>query len=312
MDEWVPKLAPQLRALVELVAQDGHMTQAAAALGVPQSSMSRRVHALEAELGVPLLVRTGRTVALTPAARQLVAQVRGPLHELELAVGTATGTADPEHGTVRFGFPLTMGSGPVPDFLAAFHFLHPGIRLHLTQAHGSALLEDLRSGDLDLAITIPPPADLRCVRIGTQPIVAALPDDHPLAARAAVRLEELRHETFIANPPSFDLRERTESWCRAAGFGPSVPIEITEFATIRELVGRGLGIALVPQDTGHAQGVVDVPLTDGTSDARSPYRRDAALVWSPLPASPATEQLSRFLQERSAPRPAPRPRRSRR
>jgi len=68
MDDWSAILAPQLRALTELAAHDGHMTQAAAALGIPQSSMSRRIHALEATLRTPLLVRNGRTVRLTPAA----------------------------------------------------------------------------------------------------------------------------------------------------------------------------------------------------------------------------------------------------
>lgn len=292
MDEWVPRLAPQLRALVELVAQDGHMTQAASVLGVPQSSMSRRVHALEGELGVPLIVRSGRTVTLTPAARDLVAQVRGPLHELELAVGAVAGTADPEHGTIRFGFPLTMGSGKVPDLLTAFHRKHPGIRLHLKQAHGSALMAELRSGDLDLAITIPPPSNLRHVIIDTQPICAALPKGHDLATRASLRLDELQGETFIANPLSYNLRALTEAWCRQSGFSPAVSIEITEFATIRELIGRGLGIALLPHNNQPMPGMVEVPLS-GDGD----YSRDVALVWSPVPPTPASEQLSGYLQD---------------
>lgn len=286
------RLSPQLRALVELVAQDGHMTQAASALGVPQSSMSRRVHALEVELGVPLIVRSGRNVTLTPAARDLVAQVRGPLHELELAVGSVTGTADPEHGTIRFGFPLTMGSGKVPDLLTAFHRQHPGIRLHLKQAHGSALIAELHSGDLDLAITIPPPSDLRHVIIDAQPICAALPKDHPLATRESLRLDELHSETFIANPPSYDLRALTETWCRQSGFSPAVSIEITEFATVRELIGRGLGIALLPHNTQPEPHVVEVPLSGDAA-----YSRDVALAWSPVPQTPASAQLSTYLQE---------------
>lgn len=288
----MPRLAPQLRALVELVVQDGHMTQAASTLGVPQSSMSRRVHSLEAELGVPLILRSGRTVTLTPVARELVAQVRGPLHELELAVGTATGTADPEHGTVRFGFPLTMGSGKTPDLLAAFHRHHPGIRLHLKQAHGSALMADLRSGDLDLAITIPPPNDLQHVIIDNQPICAALPQEHPLATRVSLRLDELHGETFIANPSSYNLRALTEAWCQKLGFSPAVSIEITEFATIRELISRGLGVALLPHNDRPTPGVVEVPLTGDTT-----YSRDIALVWSPIPPTPATQQLNSYFQE---------------
>ena len=253
--------------------------------------MSRRIHALEAELGVPLIVRSGRTVTLTPAARDLVTQVRGPLHELELAVGAVTGTADPEHGTIRFGFPLTMGSAKVPDLLAAFHREHPHIRLHLKQAHGSALMAELRSGDLDLAITIPPPSNLRHVIIDAQPVCAVLSKSHPLATRKSLRLDMLHGETFIANPLSYNLRTRTEAWCRKSGFSPAVSIEITEFSTIRELIGRGLGIALLPHNTQPMPGVVEVPLVDAAA-----YSRDVALAWSPVPPTPASQQLSDYLQ----------------
>lgn len=104
MDQWTVHLAPQLRALVALAAHDGHMTQAAAALDIPQSSMSRRIHALQTTLRVPLLIHDGRTVRLTPDAQRLAACVRGPLDELDDKLTEVT-EADPDHGTVRFGFP---------------------------------------------------------------------------------------------------------------------------------------------------------------------------------------------------------------
>ena len=91
MDQWTNRLAPLLRSLVELAAHDGHMTRAAAALGVPQSSMSRRVHALEQELRVPLLIHDGRIVRLTPAARRLARLSSEPLRRLDLAVAEVTG-----------------------------------------------------------------------------------------------------------------------------------------------------------------------------------------------------------------------------
>lgn len=142
MDQWTNRLAPHLRALVALSAHDGHMTQAAEELGVPQSSMSRRVHALEKELGIPLLIHDGRIVRLTAAAQRLAKQMREPLRELDSVIGEVTGEADPDQGTVRFGFPLTMGSGRIPDLLAEFRHHHPGIKVLLKQAHGSALTVD--------------------------------------------------------------------------------------------------------------------------------------------------------------------------
>jgi DNA-binding transcriptional LysR family regulator len=290
MDQWMGLLAPQLRALAALADNDGHMTRAADSLGIPQSSMSRRIHALEKTLGLSLVIHDGRAVQLTPAAHQLAERTRDPLHELEAAIDTIAGEADPDHGTVRFGFPLTMGSGRVPALIAEFHRVAPGIRLQINQAHGSELSADLSSGALDVAVVIPPPADVRCTLIGTQPIRVVLSTDHRLASRRRLRLEELHDETFIANPASYNLRQLTETWCAGAGFTPQIPVEITEFVTIRELIGRGLGIALLPHDPRRAPNTIEVPLSPDT------YRRDISLAWGPTAVTPASRRLLTFIR----------------
>ncbi|WGL51718.1 LysR family transcriptional regulator [Nocardioides sp. BP30] len=291
MDQWLRKLSPHLAALVALAENDCHMTRAAATLGVPQSSMSRRIHALEHDLGLPLLIHDGRVVRLTPAAQQLARQVREPLRDLERVVGAITGEADPDSGTVRFGFPLTMGSGLIPDLLVEFRRRHPGIRVALKQAHGAQLSADLLAGSLDLALTIPAPERLQHVLVGTQQIHVLLPEDHRLADADRIRLEDLREETFIANPASYNLRQLTERWCHDAGFTPDVAIEVTEFATIRELISRGLGIALLPHDERTPPGIAERPLA-GTG-----HHRAIALAWSASVPAPATRRLSTFLRE---------------
>lgn len=290
MDQWTSLLVPQLRALDELAAHDGHMTRAADALGIPQSSMSRRIHALEKEIGVPLIIQEGRTVRLTPAARTLAEQARRPLRELESSIETVAGEADPNHGTVRFGFPLTMGAGTVPTLIAEFHRRAPGIRLQIKQAHGSELAADLTAGTLDVAVVIPPPEGVQHVVVGRQEIRAVLPATHPLAGRRRLRLDELQGETFIANPASYQLRQMTETWCADAGFTPRVPVEITEFGTIRELVGRGMGLALLPHDEHTSRRVREIPLTPNA------YRRDIALAWSATAVTPVSRRLLEFVR----------------
>lgn len=290
MDHWLSLLAPQLHALAALAAHDGHMTRAAAALGIPQSSMSRRIHALEADLKTPLLVHAGRSVRLTAAGEELARRIREPLRELGLAVDAVVGEGDGEHGTVRFGFPLTMGSGRLPDLLSAFRHAHPGITVTLKQGHGSELVRDLETGVLDLAVTIPPPERLPHTVIGSQEILAALPRTHPLAAAPRIRLAQLRSETFIANPPDYHLRGSTERWCAAAGFTPAIAVEVTEFATIRELIARGLGVALLPHDDRAPSDVAEVPLA-------GEHRRAVALARATATLAPATRHLHDFLLE---------------
>ncbi|MCV7430374.1 LysR substrate-binding domain-containing protein [Mycolicibacterium bacteremicum] len=292
MDRWSGLLAPQLRALDELVACDGHMTRAAERLGIPQSSMSRRIHTLQKTLGVVLIVADGRAVRLTPAAVRLAGRIRDPLRALESGVESVAADADAEHGTVRFGFPLTMGAGRLPGLIAEFHRRAPGIRLHLKQAHGSQLAADLRSAELDVAVLIPPPDGLRHSVIGTQLIHAVLPAGHRLAARRRIRLTELREEIFIANPASYNLRRLTEDWCEAVGFAPAVALEITEFATIRELIARGLGVALLPHDGRTAPGTVEIALSPTT------YQREIALAWSDTAVTPASQRFLAFVRDR--------------
>ncbi|MGW0162401.1 LysR substrate-binding domain-containing protein [Mycobacterium sp. NPDC003323] len=292
MNEWSALLAPQLRALDVLAACDGHMTRASERLGIPQSSMSRRIHALEKTLGVPLVVQEGRTVRLTSAATRLADRIRDPLRALDFSVESIAGEADAEHGVVRFGFPLTMGSGTLPTLISEFHRRVPGIRLQIKQAHGSQLAADLRSGELDVAVLIPAPRDLPHTVVGQQTIQAVLPAGHRLGTRRRIRLTELRDETFIANPASYNLRQLTEQWCRSAGFDPAVTVEITEFATIRELIGRGLGVALLPHDGRIAGGTAEVALSPAG------FRRDIALAWGPTAASAVGRRLLGFLRER--------------
>jgi DNA-binding transcriptional LysR family regulator len=160
----------------------------------------------------------------------------------------------------------------------------------MKQAHGSELAADLKSGALDVAVVIPPPDGVEHVVIGGQPIRAVLPAAHPLAARRRLRLDELRDETFIANPPSYHLRQATESWCRDSGFVPHVPVEIAEFSTIRELVGRGMGIALLPHDEHTSRKVREIPLSPNS------YQRQIALAWAPTAGTPAARRLLTFLR----------------
>ncbi|MGN0042236.1 MULTISPECIES: LysR substrate-binding domain-containing protein [unclassified Rhodococcus (in: high G+C Gram-positive bacteria)] len=257
-----------LLAAFDAAAREGHITHAADRLGVPQSSVSRRIKALEHTMGVSLFQQIGRGVALTTAGRELHARTRETIRELDDAINTVRSHADPDSGIVRFGFPLTLGPVSVPSLLAEFHRDAPRIRLHLVQAHGEALAAMVRDGRLDLAVMIPPPEDLVVTVLGSQPLLLHVADTHPLAERDRVDLGELADEHFIAGPPTYHVRTELDNYCRAAGFDPYIAFEISEFDTIRALVAQGLGIALLPRAeipqpgvaTVHVSGIADRPI----------------------------------------------------
>jgi DNA-binding transcriptional LysR family regulator len=179
-----------------------------------------------------------------------------------------------------------MGSGLIPDLLASFRQQHPGIRVQLKQAHGSELEAHLLTGELDLAVVIPVPTRLNHLTIGAQQIYVVLPTDHHLAGESELRLDALEGEVFIANPPSYNLRQLTETWCRQAGYEPDITIEVTEFATIRELISRNLGIALLPHDARTPTNLIEIPL------AGHPYTRTIALAWGTTTQSAPTRRVS--------------------
>ncbi|MEE2056264.1 LysR family transcriptional regulator [Rhodococcus artemisiae] len=241
----IAEIVPLLAAF-DTAATEGHITHAAAVLGVPQSSLSRRLKSLEQILGVALFQPVGRGVALTAAGRDLHERTRGALREIDDAVHVVRSNADPDSGSVRFGFPLTLGPVSIPSLLAEFHDTAPLIRFGLVQAHGEALCAMVREGRLDLAVVIPPPDDLPTVHLGTQRILLYVAPSHELAGRTQIDLAELAEERFIANPPDYHLRQLLETWCKEAGFVPQVAFEIGEFETARALVAQGLGVALLP------------------------------------------------------------------
>ncbi|MFC4128536.1 LysR family transcriptional regulator [Nocardia rhizosphaerae] len=285
-------VAPLLAAF-DAAAETGNFTRAAQRLGVPQSSLSRRIKAIEQALGVALFQQSGRGVTLTAQGHALHERTRGLVGALDDAVRAVRADADPDSGLVHFGFPLTLGPVSIPSLLAQFHAGAPRIRLRLVQAHGEALAEQVRAGTLDLAVMIPPPPDLPSVPLGRQRIDLHVARTHPLARAGRVALAELAETPFIANPPSYQLRALLDSWCAAAGFMPRVLFEITEFDTLRELVALGLGVALLPAAEQPHPDLVIVPI-DGERD------REIGLVSGDHRPTLAVARLREFLITRAA------------
>lgn len=288
-EELVPLLAAFATA-----ADEGHITRAAQRLGVPQSSLSRRLKAVERSVGVPLFQPLGRGIALTAAGRELFDRTRDLVGALDDAVTVVRGHADPDRGLVRFGFPLTLGPVSIPSLLADFHGSAPRIRLYLVQAHGEALAEMIRDGRLDLAVMIPAPTDLPAITLGHQRIHLYVGRDHRLAGQGTAELSDLADESFIANPPTYHLRHLLDTQCAAAGFTPKVVFEITEFDTLRALVARNLGIALLPEP--------EMPHPDLHRIALSiPVERSIGLVSGHHRPTPAVARLRDFVARHPSP-----------
>ncbi|MFG2208745.1 LysR family transcriptional regulator [Streptomyces sp. NPDC048638] len=261
-DSWAYALAPRL-AQFAAVARHEHVTRAAHELGMPQPTLSRAIVRLEEDLGVALFARHGRTLSLTPAGRAFRASAERMLTDLERATDSVRADADPTAGKVAFGFLHTLGSETVPGLLRTFRVDHPRVRFQLVQNYGEAMIERLRTGDLDLCLTSPVPdyPDLVARRLDEQKLRLVVPDDHPLAGRKRIRLAEAAGELFVTLEPGFGLRRITDALCAEAGFTPRVAFEGEEAETLRGLVAAGLGVALLPPPAVPRPGVAELTVT---------------------------------------------------
>jgi DNA-binding transcriptional LysR family regulator len=248
-DAALDAFVPLLRQFVT-VAREEHMTRAAELLGVPQPTLSRSIARLEAELGMPLFTRPGRSVRLTRHGRYLLESSERALALLSASLEHMTGEADPLRGRVALGFLHTLGGEVVPQLLKGFRASHPAVRFALVQDGGQALLARLRDGEIDLCLTAPLPdaPDLLARGLAEQRIDLFVPVGHRLAAAASdgMPLSAAAREEFIVMEHGYGLRAITDAMCREAGFEPTIAFEGEEADTARGLVGAGLGVSLLP------------------------------------------------------------------
>ena len=239
----------RLRVLCE-VARCGSLAGAADVLSYTPSAVSQQIQALEREAGVTLLERRARGVILTEAGETLVAHAEAILTRLDAAEAALADLAGLRRGRLRVATFATAGATVLPRAIDAFRDRHPEIELAVTPASPAESVRLLRDGRLDLALTVDlderPAEGVEVVHLFDDPFRLALRSDHPLAARDAIRLDELATETWIDVADTLSGGRAMRDACRRAGFEPRVRFESDDYTAIRELVRAGVGIALLP------------------------------------------------------------------
>jgi DNA-binding transcriptional LysR family regulator len=240
----------QLRYLVAL-AEEQHFTKAAVRANVAQPALSRQIRNLEAELGVPLVDRTSRRVALTDAGERLVVRARRILDEIEAARRDALNLHELIDGRVSVGITTTPGSVPVPGLLAAFNRLHPGVELDVREDLSVQLAQRLRSDELDAALLTAVGAEhrrqLELLLVAEEPLALCVARGHRLARRRRIAMADLRDEPFGVFHAGATIRALVEHAAARAGFEPRIAFEFSDVARMRAIVCEGLAIAVLPR-----------------------------------------------------------------
>ena len=244
----------ELRYVVAL-ARARHFGRAAEACFVSQPTLSVAIKKLEEELDVKIFERGSAEVGVTALGEEIVRQAQAVI---ELAAGikeTATRGKDPLAGPLRLGLIYTIGPYLLPSLVRQAIKRVPQMPLMLQENFTARLLDMLRSGELDCAILAEPFPDtgLAVAALYDEPFMVAVPRTHPLAARASVPAEELKHETLLLLGTGHCFRDHVLEVCpeyarfssNAEGIRKS--FEGSSLETIKHMVASGMGVTVVPQ-----------------------------------------------------------------
>ncbi|AXK45226.1 LysR family transcriptional regulator [Brachybacterium saurashtrense] len=239
----------QVRQFVA-VAEELHFGRAAARLAMTQPPLSRQIQRLERAVGVTLLERDSRGVALTPAGRAFLGEARRLLAVAERAPGAARRIAAGRAGQVRVGFTATTGFSLLGRLLDEIGAALPAVEVLLEERVTGEQLRALRRGDLDLGLLRPPvdPAQHESFLLHREELVVALPAGHPLAReRAALPAARLVGEPLVL-PDPVQARYFHELVVRRLPVRPEDAAHtVSQIVTMLSLVAAGRGIALVPE-----------------------------------------------------------------
>ncbi|MBY0148119.1 LysR family transcriptional regulator [Neobacillus niacini] len=250
------------------VAKREHVTDAAMALHVAQSAVSRQIFNLEKELGVNLFIREGRNVKLTMIGQMFLEHMEQAMKVIDEAQREIEEYLDPLKGTIRIGFPSSLAAYTLPTSISAFREHYPQVKFQLKQGTYKELIEGVMNGDFDMALIGPVPKHEKKVQgttLFTDNIVALLPTSHSLAKQSAIKLSQLREESFVMFPKDYILREIIVQACEQLGFQPKVSFEGVDIDSIKGLVSAGLGITLIPEITlvdGYPRSTVKIPIIE--------------------------------------------------
>jgi LysR family hydrogen peroxide-inducible transcriptional activator len=256
-----------LRYLVAL-ADERHFGKAAERCFVSQPTLSAQVRKLEEYLGVPLVERQPKRVALTPTGEKVVRRARTLLQEADAIVDLARTDRDPLAGALKLALIPTVGPYLLPHVVGRLRKELPRLKLMLYEYQTEPLLQKLRAGDIDLGIVALPVVldGLEAAELYDEPFMLAVPAAHALADVERVKLDDLRGETLLLLEDGHCLRDQALEVCSRIRVNEAQDYRATSLETLRQMVAAGHGVTLLPElaaetPVGTARGLRIKPFT---------------------------------------------------
>lgn len=230
------------------VADTGSISGAAQQLSVSQSTVTEAVKELEGDLGVALIERSGRGMALTRKGQLFLRRAERVLEAVADARRSLGDEAEVS-GKLMIGVTALVAGYVLSDLLARFRRASPAVNVAAIEDTSDYLEHLLINGELDVAVMIMPdrPVDqaLQMEILGETPYRVWLPQGHRLAAQRTVSLVDLADEPHVMLSID-EIEETTQAFWREHGFRPRIAFRTRSVEAVRSLVGTGAGIAILP------------------------------------------------------------------
>ncbi len=289
----------QLRYFVA-VADEGNFSRAAAKVRVAQPSLSQQIRKLEAEVGQPLFDRLPRSVVLTEAGHCLIDYARQILASIVDARRCVDELKGEVAGELAVGAIPTIAPYVLPGLVRTFQQHYPQVALEIVEDVTERITRRVEAGELDVALasTCQPSPSLRRESLGTEPLLALVPEGHPLAKKTLVELNDLKSQRFLLLHEMHCLSQQVHHLLEGRHLQPEIALAGSQLGTIANMVAAGIGVSIVPQLMVSHQatpGCVSLPFAPPVperelnllynplrfqSKAATEFRREAAAVLS--------------------------------
>ncbi len=232
------------------ISEYGSFTAAADVLMTVQSNVSEVIRQLEQELGVELLIRGRRGAVPTEFGTVVIERAKRMRRELEALHVDLAMLQGLQRGTAAFGIVGTASRWLIPELLSELKLTAPGVRVRVTEAASERLVSDVVANELAQAIVTEPVSDRRVISeaLLEEPLVALIPATYP-EDYAPSSLSELAVYPMVMPPVGNPLRNEIEAYAAREGVDLNVPVEVEGVRLIADLVGAGIGVAIVPETT---------------------------------------------------------------
>ncbi len=231
------------------VAEESHFHKAAQRCFVSQPTLSGQLKKLENELGVLLVERSTRQVAMTDVGKAVAEQARDILAQVKGIREIAQTSQDVMAGELQLGLIPTLAPYLLPQIMQQIHKQYPQLKLWLHEYQTAVLLEKLHRAELDLLIlALPVDTDeFAELDLFQESFLLAVPRDEKLAEQPIISLGDLDSREMLLLEEGHCLRHQALDVCFMAGATENAAFQASSLETLRHMVGEGMGLTLMPE-----------------------------------------------------------------